>query len=59
VVLIGTEMPAILVEVSCVTNEDEVKLLTDGEYREQIALGLLKGIRSYANTLDGSGKRGL
>jgi N-acetylmuramoyl-L-alanine amidase len=59
VVLIGTEMPAILVEVSCVSNEDEVKLLTEGEYREQIALGLLKGIRSYANTLEGSGKRGL
>ncbi len=59
VVLLGTEMPAILVEVSCVTNKDEVALLTSGAYREQIARGLLTGIRSYATTLDGSNRRGL
>lgn len=52
-VLVGTEMPAILVEVSCLSNEDEVKLLTNGDYREKIALALLKGIRSYANKLNG------
>ncbi|MBI2216198.1 MAG: N-acetylmuramoyl-L-alanine amidase [Candidatus Rokubacteria bacterium] len=59
VVLIGTQMPAILVEVSCVSNDEEAALLTSPEYRERIARGLLKGIRSYANTLDGSDKRGL
>jgi N-acetylmuramoyl-L-alanine amidase len=58
VVLVGTHMPAILVEVSCLSNEDEVKLLTNGEYREKIASALLRGIRSYASTLNGSGKKG-
>jgi N-acetylmuramoyl-L-alanine amidase len=59
VVLIGTQMPAILVEVSCVSNEDEVKLLTSPEYRDAITRGLLRGIRSYASTLERSDKRGL
>ena len=51
-VLAGTQMPAILVEVSCLSNSDEVKLLTNGEYREKIALALLDGIRSYANNIN-------
>ncbi|MGH7825309.1 MAG: N-acetylmuramoyl-L-alanine amidase family protein [Candidatus Binatia bacterium] len=58
VVLIGTQMPAILAEVSCLSNEDEVRLLTNGDYREKIASALLKGIRSYANGLNGSAKKG-
>ncbi len=51
-VLVGTQMPAILVEVSCLSNHEEVKLLTNGEYREKIALALLDGIRSYANNIN-------
>jgi N-acetylmuramoyl-L-alanine amidase len=58
VVLVGTEMPAILVEVSSLSNDDEVKLLTSAEYREEIARGLLGGIRAYADTLGGFDKRG-
>jgi N-acetylmuramoyl-L-alanine amidase len=58
VVLIGTQMPAILVEVSCLSNEDEVRLLTNADYRERIAGALLNGIRSYADSLNGSGKKG-
>jgi N-acetylmuramoyl-L-alanine amidase len=58
VVLVGTQMPAILVEVSCLSNEDEVKLLTSPDYREKIALALLKGIRSYADSLKGSDRKG-
>jgi N-acetylmuramoyl-L-alanine amidase len=58
IVLVGTQMPAILVEVSSLSNEDEVKLLTNNDYREKIALALLRGIRKYANSLDGSGKKG-
>jgi N-acetylmuramoyl-L-alanine amidase len=58
IVLVGTEMPAILVEVSCLSNEDEVKLLTSPDYREKIALALLKGIRSYADSLNGSNRKG-
>ncbi len=52
VVLVGTEMPAILVEVSCLSNPDDVGLLTKAEYRERIAVALVRGIRSYANSLN-------
>jgi len=54
-VLIGTEMPAILVEVSCLSNDADVDLLTRADYRDRIAMALLKGIRSYARELDGVG----
>lgn len=57
-VLMGTQMPAILVEVSCLSNSDEVKLLTNGEYREKIALALLDGIRSYAININGLQRKG-
>jgi N-acetylmuramoyl-L-alanine amidase len=57
-VLVGTEMPAVLAEVSCLSNEDDVKLLTNADYREKIAQALLRGIRSYANNLNGSDKKG-
>lgn len=56
-VLVGTVMPAILVEVSCLSNEDEVKLLTSADYREKIASAISKGIRSYAESLNGSGRK--
>jgi N-acetylmuramoyl-L-alanine amidase len=58
VVLVGTQMPAILVEVSCLSNEDEVELLKNAYYREKIALALLKGIRSYADNLKGLAQKG-
>jgi N-acetylmuramoyl-L-alanine amidase len=54
-VLVGTEMPAILVEVSCLSNEADVDLLTTADYRDRIAEALLMGIRSYANGLAGVG----
>jgi N-acetylmuramoyl-L-alanine amidase len=57
-VLVGTEMPAILVEVSCLSNEADVGLLTTAEYREKIAAALVKGIRSYAKGLDAVGRQG-
>jgi N-acetylmuramoyl-L-alanine amidase len=58
VVLIGTQMPAILVEISCLSNDDEAKLLTKEHYRESIALALLQGIRGYARGLNGVGRKG-
>lgn len=57
-VLVGTQMPAVLAEVSCLSNEDDVKLLTNADYREKIAQALLRGLRSYANSLNGSEKKG-
>jgi N-acetylmuramoyl-L-alanine amidase len=56
-VLVGTQMPAILVEVSCLSNEDEVKLLTSEDYREKIALAISQGIRLYAESLNGTGRK--
>ena len=58
VVLVGTQMPAILVEVSSLSNEEDVSLLTNGGYREKIALALLDGIRAYAKNLNGVDKKG-
>jgi|SRR5262245_6101142 len=52
VVLIGTQMPAVLVEIACLSNNDEVELLTKEDYRENIALALLRGIRGYAHSLN-------
>src|SRR5262249_52194819 len=46
-VLVGTEMPAILVEVSCLSNEADVDLLTTADYRNRVAEALLRGIKSY------------
>jgi N-acetylmuramoyl-L-alanine amidase len=56
-VLVGTEMPAILVEVSCLSNENEAELLTTDDYRARIAAALLRGIRSYSRELDGVAKK--
>jgi N-acetylmuramoyl-L-alanine amidase len=58
VVLIGTQMPAILVEICCLSNEDEVKLLTKEDYRENIALALAQGIRNYAASLNTPNRKG-
>ncbi|HEX2242838.1 MAG TPA: N-acetylmuramoyl-L-alanine amidase [Gammaproteobacteria bacterium] len=53
-VLVGTEMPAILLEVSTLSNEEEVELLIDPDYREKIALAVSRGIGSYARNLNDS-----
>jgi N-acetylmuramoyl-L-alanine amidase len=48
VVLVGTEMPGVLTEVSCISNEEDARLLRQGEYREEIAEALARGVRAYA-----------
>ena len=53
IVLLSTEMPAILAEVSCLSNEDEAALLTKPLYRQYIAEALAAGIRSYADAVEG------
>ncbi|HEX5718611.1 MAG TPA: N-acetylmuramoyl-L-alanine amidase [Thermoanaerobaculia bacterium] len=53
IVLLATEMPAILAEVSCLSNEDEAALLTKPLYRQYIAEALAAGIRSYADAVEG------
>jgi N-acetylmuramoyl-L-alanine amidase len=49
-VLIATEMPGILAEVSTVSNEEEARHLRDPGYRQQIARALSSGILAYAES---------
>jgi N-acetylmuramoyl-L-alanine amidase len=51
VVLIGTQMPAILVEIASLSNLEEAELLSTEDYRENIALALAEGIQTYAKDL--------
>jgi N-acetylmuramoyl-L-alanine amidase len=50
VVLIATEMPGILAEVSTVSNDDEARRLKDAAYRQTIARALADGILAYAES---------
>jgi N-acetylmuramoyl-L-alanine amidase len=52
IVLLSTEMPAILAEVSCLSNEDEAELLAKPLYRQYIAEALAAGVRSYADAVE-------
>jgi N-acetylmuramoyl-L-alanine amidase len=49
-VLIGAEMPAILVEMSFITNKDDVKHLKNNHFLENIASDISSGIQSYIST---------
>lgn len=48
IVLVATEMPAILAEVSCLSNPDEAERLGTTAHRQAIAEALVAGIRSFA-----------
>lgn len=47
-VLVSTEMPAVLAEVGCLSNEEEARLLATPKYRRRIAEALTAGIVAYA-----------
>jgi N-acetylmuramoyl-L-alanine amidase len=47
-VLVATEMPAILAEVGCISNDKEAAMLGKPEYRGRIAHALHNGIVAYA-----------
>ena len=49
VVLIASEMPGILAEVSSVSHAEDARLLRDEAYREAIAEALARGVRAYAD----------
>ena len=49
VVLIATEMPAIVAEVSCLSNQDDARHLNTAEYRQTIAEALVSGIQTFAD----------
>ena len=41
------KMPAVLVEVGFISNENEMKMLADGEYCDKIAEGVFTGIKDF------------
>jgi len=51
-VLIGTEMPAILAEVACLSHPEEARVLATSQYRQDIAQALWQGIHAYAQALN-------
>ena len=59
IVLTATEMPAILAEVGCLSNEAEAQMLRSAPYRQQIAQALFNGIQSYASENVAPQKKGI
>jgi N-acetylmuramoyl-L-alanine amidase len=57
VVLVATDMPAVLAEVGCISNAKEAARLRRPEYRQNVADALFQGIRAYAGK-KGSDKNG-
>jgi N-acetylmuramoyl-L-alanine amidase len=51
VVLIGTNMPAVLAEIGFVTNPKEEALLKKPDYRQKLADAIFHGVARYAETL--------
>lgn len=46
-VLLGTQMPSILIEVGFITHPDEARFLAQKEYQETIARGISAGVMHY------------
>ena len=57
VVLVGTGMPAILAEVSCLSNDDEAELLSGSSYRQSIADALFDGVHAYLREGTSGGRK--
>jgi len=56
VVLVATEMPAVLAEVACISNDREARLLGLEPYRQSIAEALYSGIVGYAREMSATQK---
>lgn len=59
IVLVATDMPAVLAEVGCLSNDKEAAMLARADYRQKIADALFHGIRAYASANDGPKKKGI
>ncbi len=51
-VLIGAQMPAILVETSFISNARECKRLTNAQYQDHLCNGIIEGIRKYIKEIN-------
>jgi N-acetylmuramoyl-L-alanine amidase len=57
-VLIGAQMPAVLVETGFLTNRTERKRLLSKKYQESVAEGICAGIKTYIKSIDQNYKGG-
>jgi N-acetylmuramoyl-L-alanine amidase len=46
-VLLGAQMPSILIETAFISNPRECKRLTNSQFQERLSEGIIQGIRSY------------
>jgi N-acetylmuramoyl-L-alanine amidase len=51
-VLIGASMPAVLAEIAFVSNPEDERRLRTPEYRELLARSLLRGVKTYLESLN-------
>lgn len=51
-VLVGANMPAVLVELGYLSNPDEEKALTSGAYQDKLALSLLDAITKFREAVE-------
>lgn len=51
VVLIGANMPAVLVEICFISNPKEARLIKEGWFRQRVAEALADGVERYASRL--------
>lgn len=51
-VLIGAQMPAVLVETSFISNARECKRLTNAQYQDHLCNGIIEGIRKYIKEIN-------
>jgi N-acetylmuramoyl-L-alanine amidase len=59
IVLVATEMPAILAEIGCMSNDAEAAMLHRADYRQHVADALFQGIHAYAGAADAPQKKGI
>jgi len=57
-VLVGAEMPSILVETAFITNDAEERLLKDKSFQRSVAAGISGGIESYVRKMHGYARIG-
>jgi N-acetylmuramoyl-L-alanine amidase len=50
-VLLGANMPSVLVEVSYLSNSEDARLLSTTDYRQRLAQSIADGIRAYTSSL--------
>ena len=56
-VLLGAQMPAILIETSFISHQRECQRLCNPAYRRQLCAGIVAGIKTYIESLHPPGTR--